>query len=396
LDATPRGFYLRVVNVSPRRHATLLCLLLGLSLAATLQSATPIAPAVAAGSDPAPTSLSVPVDAASPANPTNPLAGTRWGVYQGLADPAWGPYLDATATQKRLLSPIVNAPKAKFFGRWIPNWQIGQKVREYVANATGGDPSVMVQMTLFRMNPWEGEACRRLPTRAEQASYRDFIDRFARALGSTRAAIIVQPDGPVLHCIPHHSKVPANLLKYTARTLDALPNTAVYMEMGSADWWRNNIRNAVRLLLAEGVASVRGFALDTSHFDSVRNQVVFGTRIARALANRGAGNKHFVIDTSDNGRPFTGKWWHERHPKTLAVGHAAPCSSYTQTHCVTLGIPPTTDVASTRWPLTATQRQLAAQYVDGYLWVSRPWLAHQSGPFSMKRALAELKYWPYR
>jgi endoglucanase len=329
-------------------------------------------------------------------NPTNPLASRRWGVYQGLADPAWGPYLAASADQKKLLSRIVSQPKAKFFGAWIPNRDIASKVHEYIDNATGGDPSVMVQMTLFRMEPWESEACRRLPTMAERASYKDFADRFAHAIGNAHATVVIQPDGPFLRCVPHHSTVPANLLKYAARTIDAQPNTTVYLEMGSADWFRGEIRDAVRMLLDEGVAGVRGFALDTSHFDSVRNQVDFGTRIVRALAARGAGNKHFVIDTSDNGRPFTGEWFHQRHPYSLAVGNADPCSSATQTHCVTLGIPPTTDVASTRWPLTATQRQLAAAYVDGYLWVSRPWLSPQSGPLNMQRALAEARWTPYQ
>jgi endoglucanase len=361
-----------------------------------LQSGSALAPAAAKGGQPAPTPLSVPMGPPSSTNQTNPLASHPWGVYQGLADPAWGPYLNATATQKKLLEKIVFQPKAKFFGKWIPNSDIASKVHEYIDNATGGDPHVLVQMTLFRMDPWESEACQHLPTLAQRASYRAFVDRFAHAIGNTRAAVVVQPDGPVLRCVPHHSKVPANLLKYAARTITAQPNTTVYLEMGSADWFRGKIRDAVRMLMSEGVANVRGFALDTSHFDSVKNQITFGARIVRALANRGAGKKHFVIDTSDNGKPFTGKWFHERHPYSLAVGNADPCTSLTQTHCVTLGIPPTTDVTTSRLPLTDDQRRLAAKYVDGYLWVSRPWLSPQSGPLNMSRALAEARYTPYQ
>jgi endoglucanase len=381
------------VNVSPRRFAPLLCLL-GFGLAASLSGGTALAPVAAKTTQPAP--LSVPMGPPSSANPSNPLAGHRWGVYQGLADPAWAPYLHATSAQKRLLSRIVTQPKAKFFGSWIPNNQIASKVHEYIDNATGGNSDVLVQMTLFRMEPWEQEACRRLPTKAERASYKNFVDNFARAIGNTHAAVVVQPDGPFLRCVPHHSDVPADLLKYAAGTLSAQPNTAVYLEMGSADWFRGEIGDAVQLLLDEGVAGVRGFALDTSHFDSVAHQIDFGTRIVRALANKGAGDKHFVIDTSDNGRPFTGDWFHQRHPYSVAVGNADPCSSASQTHCVTLGIPPTTDVDSNQWPLTDGQRKLAGEYVDGYLWVSRPWLSPQSGPLNMKRALAEARYTPYQ
>lgn len=382
------------MTLIPRRIPPLLGLL-GLGLAASLQGATAIAPAAAQGGQ-TPAPLSVPMGPPASANPTNPLASHPWGVYQGLADPAWGPYLSASASQRKLLSRIVFQPKAKFFGDWIPNNQIASKVHEYISNATGGKSDVLVQMTLFRMNPWEQEACNRLPTTRERSSYKAFVDKFAQAIGNTNAAVVVQPDGPFLRCVPHHSLVPANLLKYAAQTLSAQPNTTVYLEMGSADWFRGEIGDAVQMLLNEGVAGVRGFALDTSHFDSVPNQIEFGTRIARALADKGAGDKHFVIDTSDNGHPFTGDWFHRTHPYSVAVGNADPCSSNTQTHCVTLGIPPTTDVASTQWPLTADQRRLAAEYVDGYLWVSRPWLSPQSGPLNMQRALAEARYTPYQ
>jgi endoglucanase len=383
------------VKLSARRLSPLLGLL-GLGLAASLQSGSTLAPAAARSAQPAPTPLSVPMGPASSTNPSNPLASRSWGVYQGLADPAWGPYLNASADQKKLLSKIVFQPKAKFFGVWIPNNDIANKVHEYIDNATGGDPSVLVQMTLFRMEPWEGEACNRLPTVKERASYRTFVDRFAHAIGNTHAAVIVQPDGPFLRCVPHHSQIPADLLKYSAQRLSQQPNTTVYLEMGSADWFRGEIGDAVHMLLQEGVAGVRGFALDTSHFDSVRNQINFGTRIVNALANRGAGTKHFVIDTSDNGKPFSGKWFHDRHPYTVAVGNAAPCSSLSQTHCVTLGIPPTTDVTTSLLPLTDNERRLAAKNVDGYLWVSRPWLSPQSGPLNMSRALAEARYTPFQ
>ncbi|HEX4686357.1 MAG TPA: glycoside hydrolase family 6 protein [Nocardioides sp.] len=381
------------MNVSPRRSAPLLCLL-GLAVAASLQSGATLMPVAAKTTQPR--SVSVPMGAPTSKNPSNPLASHPWGVYQGLADPAWGPYLKATKAQKRLLSRIVSQPKAKFFGDWIPNNQIASKVNDYIDNATGGNSDVLVQMTLFRMEPWEQEACRRLPTKSERASYKTFVDHFARAIGNTHAAVVVQPDGPFLRCIPHNSDIPADLLKYAARTLTSLPNTSVYLEMGSADWFRGQIGDAVKMLLQEGVAGVRGFALDTSHFDSVANQIEFGSRIVKALAGKGAGQKHFVIDTSDNGRPFAGDWFHQRHPYSVAVGNADPCSSATQTHCVTLGIPPTTDVDSSRWPLTNGQRSLAAKYVDGYLWVSRPWLSPQSGPLNMKRALAEARYTPYQ
>jgi endoglucanase len=346
-------------------------------------------------SDAAPSSgaLTESMPAASSSNPTNPLAGRDWGVYRGTADPAWEPYEKASGDRKQTLAKIALTPKAKFFGAWISNNDIAEKINQYVQNASGGDPNVLVQLTLFRMVPWEGDACQRLPTKAEQASYKQYVATVARALGNQHTAIVLQPDGPDLGCVPHGSKIPAHLIRYAARTLSAQPNVSVYVEMGSWDWFRGKPAAAVSMLESAGVKYTRGFALDTSHFDSVSHQITFGAKIAAALADDGMGSKHFVIDTSDNGRAFTGEWYHARHPGPL--GYAKPCHSSSQRHCVALGIPPTTDVGSSAWGLTAAHARTAERLVDAYLWVSRPWLAHQSGGFSMSRALAEVRYSPF-
>jgi endoglucanase len=338
--------------------------------------------------------FTVPMGPASSSNPTNPLANHPWGVYRGTADPAWSPYLSASGTRKQTLAAIALAPKAKFFGAWISNGEIAEKVQQYVDNATGGDPDVLVQLSLFRMVPWEGEACRRLPTQAERTSYKRYVDIVAETLGGTRAAIVLQPDGPFLGCVPHRSSVPANLLSYAARTLSAQPHVEVYVEMGSADWFRDRPGDAVRMLESAGIRYARGFALDTSHFDSVGRQIDFGADIVAALAHDGIENRHLVIDTSDNGRAFTGAWYHAHHPHR-PLGYARACGSATQRHCVALGIPPTTDVGNPAWGLSDRRAATAERLVDGYLWVSRPWLAHQNGSFSMKRALAEIRYSPY-
>ena len=102
---------------------------------------------------------------------------------------------------------------------------------------SGGDPEVLVQMAVFRMKPWEHEACDRLPTAAERASYKQWIDRFAAGRSAAQhTAIILQPDGPFALCAPGGSKVPSHLIGYAARTFTALPHTSVYIDAGAADW----------------------------------------------------------------------------------------------------------------------------------------------------------------
>jgi endoglucanase len=328
---------------------------------------------------------------------TNPLAGRPWGVYQGAQDLAWAPYVNATGTRKRLLGYIALTPKAKWFGAWIPNSDISQRVKDYIANAQAGDRRTLVQMTVFRMVPWEHEACSRLPSRAERASYKQWIDRFAAAVGTAHAAIWLQPDGPFALCAPGGSLVPSHLVAYAAEVLSAQPHTSVYVEAGAADWphagSQGGVDAAVRILVRGGIRYAHGFALNTTHFDSTADNVARAAAIARRLAALGYPHRHAVINTSTNGHPYQYGAYTGSDPNNPVVcGADAPASAT----CAALGIPPTSHVAASRWHLSDTTRRQARHHVDGYLWVGRPWLYRGAQPFVMKRALKLVRNTPWR
>ncbi len=320
----------------------------------------------------------------------NPLAGRTWGVYQGRGDQAWAPYVNATGHRRELLAKIALRPKAKWFGAWIPESQIGAKVRAYIENAQAGDPEALVQMTDFRLKPWEHDACKRLPTASERAGYRRWTDNFAAAIGDAHVAMILQPDGPFALCAPGHSKMPSHLIRYAAKAFSALPNTSVYIDAGASDWLRDKPARAARILMPAGVANVRGFALNSTHYVSTARDIRFGAAVVRALARRGVPGKHFVINTSSNGRPFAGYTYAGPN-----FDNARVCASRGDHRCVTLGIPPTLDVANPAWGLGSRNRARAARYVDAYLWFGRPWLYMQADPFDMQRALALARTTPY-
>ena len=323
----------------------------------------------------------------------NPLAGRAWGVYRGAAELAWEPYERATGARKALLGKIALQPKSKWFGDWISDDRIAGKVRDYVASATGGDPEVLVPMTVFRMMPWEREACTRLPTKAEKTSYRRWITRFAEALGDTHTLMVLQPDGPFARCAPRGSKVPSRLVAWSARTFAALPHTHVYLDAGAADWLR--VDDAVQLLVDLGVEHTRGFALNTTHYDATSSQVSYGAEVVAGRAARGFPGKHFVVDTTQNGRPFTHAQW-AAHPQGRRFDDAATCRTPTGRRCVTLGIPPTSDVTTAVRGMPEAVRALAAEHVDGFVWTGRPWLHQQSHPFDPARALAVARTTPYQ
>ena len=320
----------------------------------------------------------------------NPLAGRPWGVYKGAGDQAWAPYTRSSGENRRLLAKIALRPKAKWFGAWIGDDEIEGNVRDYIANAAGGDQDTLVQMSVFRMVPWEHEACGRLPSGAEQAGYRRWIDGFAAGVGAQHTAIILQPDGPFAQCVPGGSSIPTDLIAYSAKKFSALPHTSVYIDGGAADWPPEGASGAVDFLVKDGVKYARGIALDSTHYTATGDDIDRGTEIIEELARRGVPGKHLVINTSSNGKPFAFNQARGSDPDNAGV-----CSSSSDSGCVTLGIPPTTDVANARWGLSAAQRGRARAHVDGYLWFGRPWLYRQADPFDLARALQLVRTTPY-
>ena len=194
-------------------------------------------------------------------------------------------------------------------------------MHEYVENATGGDPEVMVHMTLFRVVPWEQDACRRLPSAAEKKSYKRYVRKFAGAIDDTYAAIVLQPDGPFALCAPGGSPVLSGLVEYAALQLGALPHASVYIDIGSAGWNHHDPANAVKQLVRGG-EHVRGFHLNTTHYEATKDEIGFGTTVVRALEDRGITGKHFTVDAA-NGRPFTWRYWHD-HPKGQPFDNTKP------------------------------------------------------------------------
>jgi endoglucanase len=319
----------------------------------------------------------------------DPLSGLRWGNYSGALDEVFPAYRRARGGTRRLLGEIALRPRVRWFGGWYSEAQAERTAREYIANVTGGNLNVLAQMAVFRLAPWEAEACHRLPTAAEQASYQGWIRAFAAGIGRARVALILQPDLPFALCLPHHSKLPLRLVSYAAAVFAALPHTTVYIDAGAADW--PSVGEAAAILRSAGVRYARGFALNATHYDGTGSEIRFGQQVVRKLAATGVPGRHFVINTAENGRPFT----YQQYGDASTYDNAPVCPSRAGRRCVALGIPPTWAVASPRWRLSGRTRVLAARYVDAYLWIGRPWLEHQADPFDLARALALTRANPF-
>jgi hypothetical protein len=275
-----------------------------------------------------------------------------------------------------------------WFGPWIPDAAAEDTARRYIQNVSGGNPSVLTQIAIFRVNPWEGAACRKAPSLAQQASYRSWIDGFAAGIGSSRVALVLQPDLPFALCAPGHGRIALGLVKYAARAFAALPHVSVYIDVGASDW--PTVGQSVSLLRAAGVSYVRGFALNATHYDSSGSELRFGARVSSALTSHGVRGKHFVINTAENGVPW--KYW-QYHGN-----HANPrvCTVKPDWPCMTLGVPPTSAVTNRRWGLTPSARRIAGRLCDAFLWIGRPWLYNAASPFVESQALQLARSTPFR
>ncbi len=188
------------------------------------------------------------------------------------------------------------------------------------------------------------------PTRYAYRDKRTFPRAYFSPI-ARQAAVILEPDalgvmGKKSGCLGHGARKRrlANL-KYAATVLGALgPNVATYIDAGASDWLTTG--EAVRMLRAAGVSRVRGFALNSSHFNTTRQELAYGTKIARKLGT------HFIVNTAENGRGALKKrYW----------GKAKFKSKWCNPRNSGLGGLPTTKTGT--------------PYADALLWVSRPGLS---------------------
>ena len=124
------------------------------------------------------------------------------------------------------------------------------------------------------------------------------------------------------------------------KVLSRLPRATIYLEAGASDW--EPARRTARQLRFIGIRRVRGFMLNVTHHDWTRANVLHGLDIARRV-----GGKHFIVNTSFNGRG----------PIHIHVGRRVR-NIWCNPPGRGLGIAPT----------TATGNAL----VDAYMWVNRP------------------------
>jgi endoglucanase len=296
----------------------------------------------------------------------NPLAGLRFYVDQESSSMEQWRSLQRSGQHSKadLVWKIAREPKAVWVGRFTsPNFHV--KVRRIFdnAHAQGAVPILTVlRAQSTRCSPtYDGGGP------AEDARTRAWYDDLARAIGFDRVLIAFEPDS--LGTIDCHARsrraARYRLLRYGIDALSGNPNATIYIEAGASDW--EGASRMAKKLRKVGIAKVRGFMLNATHYDWTRANVAYGVKLSRLV-----GGKHFVINTAENGRGPV----HKRLPngRRLTVWCNPPKRG--------LGTAPTTNTSN---PMA-----------DAYLWINRPGYAQscQGRPIAwyLPRALSYAKY----
>ncbi|GHG56396.1 glucanase [Flavimobilis marinus] len=186
--------------------------------------------------------------------------------------------------------------------------EIGATVSETVAAA-----KAQHQVPVFSLYYVPGRDCSQYSSggATSEAEYRAFVDAIADELGSTKAVVIIEPDGVALLSSepwcgqgsggstgtpedPEFVQQRFREIRYAVTTLGAQPQTATYIDAGNSAWQGLDDYDAfygdpnlqygiVNRLRMAGIDQATGFALNTSNYRATEELIAYGERVSKCL-----------------------------------------------------------------------------------------------------------------
>jgi endoglucanase len=208
----------------------------------------------------------------------HPFRGARLFVDDQTAGARW-----QRAHAADWLDPITRRPQAS----WLNGPQDLARLPALAARARRQRALLVLVVYYLPNRGCSSSSDQGAPTSRD---YRRWIDRLIDHLGSTRAAVVVEPDAVAADCFDTRRAI---LLKHTVRRL-ANAGQYVYLDAGHARW-RSTGEMAQRLLRA-GIQYAQGFSVNVANRQTTRQSYRWGRELSDLL-----GRRDFVIDTSRNG-----------------------------------------------------------------------------------------------
>jgi endoglucanase len=236
----------------------------------------------------------------------NPLFGQRF--FLDRMEPAYMQWArwkrGGQHTRANTIWKLAREPRFRWFGKFTrPRMQ--KKVRGYLNRVQCDQPGTVPLMAVMRH---QGKGCSgsyRAGGEAEDRATMKWYDDFVEAVGAARVVIGFEPDSlGTIDCLARdRRKDRLDVLRYGVDKLTQLPNATIYLEAGASDW--EPAARTAKQLRYIGIRKVRGFMLNVTHHDWTRANIKHGLELSRMV-----GRKHFIINTSYNGRgPIHYKRW---------------------------------------------------------------------------------------
>jgi len=260
---------------------------------------------------------------------TNPLAGFRFYVNPNSPAAAQArEWRYSNPTWSSMMQTLAAEPASAWFGNWNAN--LTQDVRNYVSGAQAASQVPVLVAYAIPQRDCGGYSS---GGSNNPAAYASWIDALASGIGNGKAVIILEPDALAqITCLSSADQsTRLSLLGNAVTTLKKNPGTKVYIDAGHSNWIDPSVM-ANRLIKAN-ISAADGFVVNVSNFMSTQDEISYGTSLGGKL-----NNKHFVVDTSRNGKGSDGSWC---NPWGRAIGNR---------------------------PTTATNNAL----VDAFLWIKVP------------------------
>ncbi|MFC1408633.1 glycoside hydrolase family 6 protein [Streptacidiphilus sp. N1-12] len=186
-----------------------------------------------------------------------------------------------------LLAAMETVPSAVWLTGGTPA-QVAKQVRTTLAEA-----ALERTVPVFVVYDIPGRDCSEYSAggAADQAAYGTWVDAVAKAVGGTRAVLLVEPDA--LGNMPSDCNLPTSSYPYTdaqrtaevdyaVTSLERDANTSVYLDGTNSHW--QAVGNISSRLLQAGVQRAQGFFLNVSNFQTDAASQDYGSWISSCIA----------------------------------------------------------------------------------------------------------------
>lgn len=227
------------------------------------------------------------------------------------------------------LQYIAKQPTAQWYGDWNAN--VAADINAYVSRATAASQTPVV--VLYNI-PQRDCGSHSAGGAADYATYLDWVQQAANGINGRKVTVIVEPDAlAAMDCLTSTDRRQRTATLSRAIDIIKTAQARVYIDAGHSAW--HSATTIADRLKSAGIAKADGFSLNIANFRTTAESTSYGTAVSAKV-----GDKHFVIDTSRNGKgpANNGEWC---NPAGRGLGDA---------------------------PTTATGKSL----VDAYLWIKIP------------------------